>query len=190
MSALPHFLVPALWLCWLCYWGIASRGVKQTQREESRRSGLSHHLPLIAGAVLIAWPHILGAAMDGDFVARTAAWRWFGTALLAAGLGIAVLARVWLGGNWSSTVTLKQDHELIRNGPYAFVRHPIYSGLLLALAGTVIFVGEWRTLIGFALVVVGLVRKLTIEERFMADEFGEDYARYRHQVAALIPFVI
>jgi protein-S-isoprenylcysteine O-methyltransferase Ste14 len=85
---------------------------------------------------------------------------------------------------------VKQDHELIRSGPYALVRHPIYTGLLLALIGTALMVGNWRALIGLAIMVGAIVRKLKIEERFMTEQFGEAYARYRAQVAMLVPFVV
>lgn len=71
------------------------------------------------------------------------------TALVATGLGFSALARLWLGHNWSAQVTVKQDHELIRSGPYALVRHPIYAGALLALLGTAISVDKWRALLGF-----------------------------------------
>jgi protein-S-isoprenylcysteine O-methyltransferase Ste14 len=79
---------------------------------------------------------------------------------------------------------------LIRSGPYAFVRHPIYTGLLLALAGTVIVVGRWRAVIALVVLLAGLIFKIGVEERFMTEQFGEAYARYRSQVAALIPFVV
>jgi protein-S-isoprenylcysteine O-methyltransferase Ste14 len=142
------------------------------------------------GAVLMAVPHILGPQLDALFVARTPAWQWLAVALVALGLGFSALARAWLGGNWSGTVTVKQGHELIRSGPYALVRHPIYSGMLLALIGSALMVGKWRALIGLALIVVSFVHKLKIEERFMAQEFGEDYARYREEVAMLVPFLV
>jgi protein-S-isoprenylcysteine O-methyltransferase Ste14 len=190
MSSFVHTLVPTLWLCWLAYWIVAARGVKDTARHESAGSRLSHHAPLIAGAALLCFPNILGARLEGNFVPHTPTWLWIGSALVVLGLGFAVAARVWLGGNWSSTVTLKRGHELIRSGPYALARHPIYTGLLLAVTGTTITIGNWRALIGLALMIAAIVRKLTVEERFMADQFGEDYARYRSNVAALIPFIL
>jgi protein-S-isoprenylcysteine O-methyltransferase Ste14 len=168
----------------------AARGVKQTERQESRASRLTYHVPLIAGGVLLAFPNILGTALEGAFVPHGAFWRWLGTLMVATGLGFAVLARVWLAGNWSATVTVKQAHELIRSGPYALVRHPIYTGMLFALAGTAVWLGNWRALIGFALIAGAFVHKLRIEEKFMAEQFGDDYARYRAQVAALIPFLV
>jgi protein-S-isoprenylcysteine O-methyltransferase Ste14 len=110
--------------------------------------------------------------------------------MLATGLALAVWARRHLGRNWSGIVTVKQDHELIRSGPYGLVRHPIYTGLLLAILGTAGAIGEWRGLFAFALITVGFVLKFKMEERFMSETFGEQYARYRAEVRSLIPFVI
>lgn len=110
-----------------------------------------------------------------------------GICFVALGLGVSVLARVWLGGNWSGTVTLNQVHELIRTGPYRFVRHPIYTGLLLAVLGSAIAENEWRGLLGFAVIVLAFVHKLGIEERFLTQQFGDSYTRYRQEVPALIP---
>ena len=90
--------------------------------------------------------------------------------------------RAWLGRNWSAEVTVKHDHELVRSGPYALVRHPIYTGLLLALIGTALGVGNGRALIGLVLIVAALLRKVAIEERFMSEQFGDAYARYRAEV--------
>jgi len=113
-----------------------------------------------------------------------------GVALTAMGIAFSIAARAWLDGNWSGTVTLKQGHELIRNGPYALVRHPIYTGMLLALFGTALVIDRWRALIGFAILVAGLLYKMRVEERFMAEQFGDVYARYRAEVPALIPFLV
>ena len=189
MRSATQALIPALWALWLLYWIVAARGTKPTQRHESVRSRASHHVPLIAGAALLVIPNILGPALEQAFLPPAPAWPWIGTTLVAIGLGFAAAARVWLGGNWSATVTLKQGHELIRSGPYAVVRHPIYTGMLLALAGTAMTIDKWRALAGLALIVIAFVRKLTIEERFMAEQFGEAYARYRAEVAMLIPYI-
>jgi protein-S-isoprenylcysteine O-methyltransferase Ste14 len=117
-------------------------------------------------------------------------WLAAGIALVALGLGFSLLARVWLGRNWSGTVTVKREHELIRSGPYALVRHPIYTGMITALVGTSLAIGNGRAALGVAVLLCGLLYKMRIEERFMAETFGEAYARYRREVPALIPFVI
>jgi protein-S-isoprenylcysteine O-methyltransferase Ste14 len=114
----------------------------------------------------------------------------FGGALVltVAGLAFTVWARMHLGRNWSGAVTLKEGHELIRTGPYACVRHPIYAGLLVALLGGAVACGELRALIGFAVVTGAFQRKLSIEERFMRENFPEQYRAYCLEVPALIPF--
>jgi len=113
-----------------------------------------------------------------------------GVLVLAGGLAFTVWARVILGRNWSGTVTLKEGHELIRSGPYRFVRHPIYTGLLVAFAGSAIARGEWRGLVALAIAFAALWRKLKLEERWLGETFGDAYERYRAEVPALIPFLL
>jgi protein-S-isoprenylcysteine O-methyltransferase Ste14 len=123
------------------------------------------------------------------FFAASGAIGWAGFAITVAGVAVAIWARLYIGRNWSGTVTVKQDHELVRNGPYALVRHPIYSGLALAILGTALAVGEVRCLLAFVLVVFEFKRKSSLEERFMIEQFGAKYVRYRREVKALVPFV-
>jgi protein-S-isoprenylcysteine O-methyltransferase Ste14 len=108
-------------------------------------------------------------------------------ALVAAGLFFACWARHVLGRNWSGVVTLKDDHELIRTGPYRFVRHPIYTGLLLAFVGCAVARDEWRGVLAVVIAYVSLWRKSLLEERWMIDTFGDAYRRFRSEVPALIP---
>jgi protein-S-isoprenylcysteine O-methyltransferase Ste14 len=112
---------------------------------------------------------------------------WAGFALIAAGISLAVWARVHLAGNWSGTVTLKQGHSLTRSGPYAWVRHPVYTGPLLAVLGSVISDCTRHALLGLLFVAVALLRKVAIEERFLGAQFGDAYERYRAEIPALIP---
>lgn len=183
-------VIAALWALWLIFWMVAALRTKPTRAWESGWSRLSYHVPLVLGAVALAVPNFLGEALEGVFVPQSPIWLWIGIVLVVVGLGFAVAARLWLGGNWSGTVTIKQGHELIRSGPYALVRHPIYSGMLLALIGSALGVGKLRALIGLVLIVVSFLRKVSIEERFMAARFGEAYARYSAEVPALVPFVV
>jgi protein-S-isoprenylcysteine O-methyltransferase Ste14 len=101
-----------------------------------------------------------------------------------------VWAREHLGSNWSRSVTVKQDHELITSGPYALVRHPIYTGILLGFLGTSVAEGQVRSLIAFLLVAVILWAKLRLEEQWMRSEFGETYEAYAQRVHGLVPFVL
>jgi protein-S-isoprenylcysteine O-methyltransferase Ste14 len=180
-------MIPALWLAWLLYWSIAAIGAKATVREESFASRLSHTVPLAVGAALLATLHVPMAWRAVRFVPPTVGWLWLGVVLVALELAISVAARISLGANWSSMVTLKQDHELIRTGPYRWVRHPTYTGLLLAVLGTAIALGEWRGVIALVLVAIAFMRKIAIEERFLTQHFGEAYARYSREVPSLVP---
>jgi len=103
---------------------------------------------------------------------------------------MAAWARRYLGTNWSSTVTIKEGHELVTAGPYAIVRHPIYTGLILAFVGTALAIGEWRAVLAAVLGVIAFWRKLSLEERWMREQFGERYQAYSRRVPALIPFVL
>jgi protein-S-isoprenylcysteine O-methyltransferase Ste14 len=106
------------------------------------------------------------------------------------GIALAIWARIILGTNWSAVVTIKQGHQIIRRGPYAVIRHPIYSGGLLALLGTAIAFGEIRGLIGFTLIFIAWWMKSRLEEAFLEEQFGADYTRYKREVKGLIPFVL
>lgn len=142
---------------------------------------------LLCAALLIPgtrnwWPPLLSAR----FIPEGAAAPWLGAALVAGALGFAVWARFQLGRNWSDRVAVKEDHVLITSGPYAIVRHPIYSGLLLALVGTALAVGEWRSLLAVGAAAIFILRRVGIEERRMAETFAE-YEAYRRTTPALFP---
>jgi protein-S-isoprenylcysteine O-methyltransferase Ste14 len=181
--------IGVLWLAWLAYWLVAARDVKPTRRQESW-ANRSLTIALIVPAALLMtvrarWLPWLGAR----FLPDTLIVYLLGLLLVMAGLAFAVWARVYLGRNWSGTVTVKENHELIRSGPYAIVRHPIYTGLLLAMLGTAIVMGEWRGLLSFCFLSAAFWFKLRREERFMADSFPDTYPSYRAQVSALIPLL-
>ena len=181
-------LMLGLWLAWLLYWVIAALGAKTTQRRESLGSRLSHVVPLLIGVALIVWPRVPWDWLSLPLLPHRPLTYAVCLVLLMLGLAFTVWARLHLGRNWSGTVTLKAGHELIRSGPYAYVRHPIYTGLLVALLGSAVACGELRALIGWCVVAGAFIRKLRIEERFMREIFPGQYQRYCAQVPALVPF--
>jgi protein-S-isoprenylcysteine O-methyltransferase Ste14 len=180
-------LIPALWFAWCVYWLVAARGIKNDRRRESAGSRAAHLLPLALAALLLWPPTLPYGFLCGRMWPATATTFFAGAAILAAGLGFSIWARVHLGRNWSGIVTLKDKHELIRSGPYALVRHPIYTGLLLGFVGSAVARGEWRGVLAVAIVFVALWRKLQLEEQWMVETFGDAYRRYRAEVPALIP---
>jgi protein-S-isoprenylcysteine O-methyltransferase Ste14 len=190
MDLFYRYLVPSLWIAWFLYWRISAAGVKVARRHETPASRAAHLVPLlIAGLLLWIDPIPGGGVLFERFMPHTYVTYWTGTLILALGLGFSVWARVYLGRNWSATVTVKEDHELIRGGPYARVRHPIYTGLLFGFIGTAIVRGEWRGVLAVLIAFVALWRKLRLEERWMIETFGEQYREYRKHTAALIPYL-
>ncbi|MBO9648853.1 MAG: isoprenylcysteine carboxylmethyltransferase family protein [Variovorax sp.] len=190
MTFVYRHAITALWFIWAVYWLIASRGAKLTVRQESVRSWLLHIVPL-ALALGLLWLPVAPIPLLGIRIVPRAAWAfWVGAALTLAGLLFSVWARAYLGRNWSGIVTLKQDHELVTTGPYSLVRHPIYTGLLLAFVGTAIARGTLVGVVAVPLAALALWRKLRMEERWMRDQFGEKYVAYSQRVAALVPFVL
>ena len=187
MPAINERIIGVLWLAWLAFWSFSATAIKAAERRESAGSRASHVVPLVLGAVMIVTPGEPWGLLSSRPVPYVPLLAWAGTLLLAVGLAFSVWARLHLGRNWSGDVTLKYDHELIKTGPYRFVRHPIYTGLLLALVGCAIARDELRGLVGVLMAAAALVRKLRLEERWLRERFGTDYDRYREDVAALIP---
>jgi len=188
VQTIYHTLIPALWYLWLAGWIISALRTKRVLRAESIASRLSHLIPLGLGIALLVSRRLAGPWLATRLYSQTVWTFWSGAALVAFGLGFAVWARVHLAGNWSGTVTLKQDHSLTRSGPYRLARHPIYTGILLAILGSAIAEAEWRGYAAFALIILAFLRKIAIEERFLTAQFGDAYARYRAEVPALIPW--
>ena len=188
MPYVYKFLFPALWLAWVAYWFLASRAAKPTERREPMGSRLLHVLPLLI-SVWLLWAEKLPAPLLNERLFSWVPWE-FWTAALATALGLlfTVWARIHLGRNWSGTVTIKQDHELVASGPYAIVRHPIYTGLIVAFIGSAMARGEWSGVLAVCLAWAALWRKLRLEECWMIERFGEQYIAYCRRVPALVPF--
>jgi protein-S-isoprenylcysteine O-methyltransferase Ste14 len=188
----PQFyrhLILWAWCAWALYWLISSIGNKATRRREPLGSRLAHVLPLLIGGVLLGVRELPWAAALGMRLwPRSFPVYCVGFVILIAGLGFAVWARMHLGRNWSGAVTVKQGHELIRTGPYGYVRHPIYTGILAGVIGTAICSGTLRALLGFVIIAAALTRKLRKEEEFMREVFPGQYQQYCAAVPALIPF--
>lgn len=190
LNALHTYLFPGLWWAWLAYWALASLGGKAVRRRESALSRLAHFGPFLLAAWLVGADRLPGDFLGGRIWPQTEVTFWTGAAMLAGGLAFTVWARRVLGGNWSGSVTVKEGHELVRTGPYALVRHPIYTGLLLGFLGTALARAEWRGVVAVAILLPALWRKLRLEERWMGETFGPAYADYRQGTAALIPYLL
>jgi protein-S-isoprenylcysteine O-methyltransferase Ste14 len=177
------------WAAWAFTWAMLSPGAKSAVREESLESRLLHLVPLAGAVWLLCAGDYVGQDLAAAVLPRAGWMVLSGAGLVALGLLFAVWARFTIGANWSGTVTVKQDHVLVRHGAYALARHPIYTGLLTAFLGTAIAIDAWRGVVAFVLVTLAFLRKMQTEEEFMVETFGDEYKRYQRWTATLIPFI-
>jgi protein-S-isoprenylcysteine O-methyltransferase Ste14 len=180
---------PVVWIVFFLYWQIKAVNTKTTQRLEPAASRILRLFIFLIAIVLLSTTRI---PLPWLYLQLWPAglWPfWLGAAVTIVGLLFAVWARGYLGSNWSRSVTIKQDHELITTSPYAVVRHPIYTGILTGFLGMAIAISQVRGLIVFVLIFLALWLKLRMEEQWMRSQFGETYATYAHQTAALVPYL-
>ena len=179
--------VGALWLIFCFYWVIGALRVKRTQQMEPAGRRCGTIAALAVAAFLIFERRVNLGVLDRRFIPDNEAIKGISIVVVAIGVAIAIWARRHIGQFWSSRVALKEDHQLIQSGPYAHVRHPIYSGMLLAMIGTALFMGEWRGIVGVLLVFVAHWQKARREEKLLAGQFGAVYEEYCGRTGSLIP---
>jgi protein-S-isoprenylcysteine O-methyltransferase Ste14 len=171
------------WAAFWIYWLVAARSTKRGRILWSRQ--LRIRALLLVGAVLLVR---VGAFRDGDL--NTDPWRaGLGLLLFALGLGFAIWARRVLGRNWGTPMSRKDEPELVTSGPYHLVRHPIYSGILVAGVGTAVAL-SWVWMIAVALAGVYFAYSAAVEERYLTEQFPDTYPQYRRSTKMLVPFIV
>jgi protein-S-isoprenylcysteine O-methyltransferase Ste14 len=189
VSIQPSQVLEIIWIVWLTSWVAASFWSDRARKRAATLETWGYRAPMIAGGILLV-------PLAGLLLGEKPIWEVNYTgmyalaALMLAGLMLTWWARIYLGPMWSSVIARKEDHKIIDTGPYAFVRHPIYSGLIIALVATAAAEGRLTALIGAALIILGVWLKARTEERFLLTELGpESYDAYRRRVPMLIPFL-
>ncbi len=188
MLPVPVLIIVNCWIIFILYWIATAFFVKATAERKSFVSSLIYRIPLIIGGIILGGFH-WAYPMNLRLLPHTIVTAWAGATICMAGLGFTIWARTILGRNWSSEVRFKQGHELVTTGPYRFVRHPIYTGVLLMCLGPAIQIGQLHCWLGTVVIGIGLWIKLKQEEQIMLQHFAE-YEDYRKRVKALVPFVI
>jgi protein-S-isoprenylcysteine O-methyltransferase Ste14 len=185
----PSQVLEIIWIVWLTSWVAASFWSDRARKRAATLETWGYRAPMIAGGILLV-------PLTGPLLGEKPIWEvndagmYALAALMLAGLMLTWWARIYLGPMWSSVIARKEDHKIIDTGPYAFVRHPIYSGLIIALVATAAAEGRLTALIGAALIILGVWLKARTEERFLLTELGpEGYDAYRRRVPMLIPFL-
>jgi protein-S-isoprenylcysteine O-methyltransferase Ste14 len=182
----PEQALIGLWVLWMLSWVVAAVWTNRTERRPPVRAEAGYRAIQTGGALLLFLPsHLLRAPRlwSVDLIGA-----WLCVALVALGMTIAWWARLHLGRLWSGHITRKADHKIVDTGPYALVRHPIYTGLLLGLAATAVLEGTVSALLGCVLFWLGFYLKARIEERWLAQELGADaYADYQRRVPMQVP---
>jgi protein-S-isoprenylcysteine O-methyltransferase Ste14 len=181
---------PITWMLWVLfgvYWLVSALNSKKTKRRETWAQRLAYILPLVVASALLSQPQVYRPWFGIRLLPFTPAVEWTGVALVAAGIALCFWARWHLGANWSGTVTLKVGHELIRSGPYRSIRHPIYTGILLALLGTAVEIGQLRAFIAMLFALGSFYFKARREESFLSQEFGEGFAAHARRTGMFLP---
>jgi len=176
-----------IWFVWCIVWLLMAAWSKPSKRREFPWQRLEHVIPLVIGFLLIYNHRFAWNFLADRIIPQNDAITIIGLLLTLGGLVFAVWARVALGANWSGTVTIKSGHNLIRRGPYRWIRHPIYTGILLSFLGTILLQGEVRAFLGFVFVLLALYRKAKREERFLSEEFGENFAEHAKHTGMFLP---
>lgn len=170
------------WAAFWIYWLVAAFSMKKGRRSGS--GALRIRVPIVIVAIILVRVHPFGN--PGPHWSATLAA--LGLVLFACGLAFAVWARVNIGRNWGGPMSQKAEPELVTTGPYRFVRHPIYTGILVAGIGTAVAL-SWAWLIGVAIAGVYFIYSATVEERNMTETFPDTYPPYKRSTKMLVPFI-
>ncbi|MGC2371818.1 MAG: isoprenylcysteine carboxylmethyltransferase family protein [Candidatus Sulfotelmatobacter sp.] len=182
-----RYLIEGPWIVFAVYWAIGAFKTRQTAKKESFAARYGIMAFEIIGFVLIfndeAGIGILGHRVfhHSPAIAIT------GVVLLWAGIALALWARWHLGQYWSGRITIKKDHKLIRTGPYARLRHPIYSGLELAAIGSALALDRWRCVAGVCAIILGFWIKAKREEAMLSTQFGADFQEHQKHTGFYFP---
>jgi protein-S-isoprenylcysteine O-methyltransferase Ste14 len=183
----PRRVMFDAWVVFAAVWLVAAFWRKRLEKREPKGERLLHLAWMGLAAYLMTSDQTWWPAFDGRFLPNQSWITELGAWTTVAGAAFAIWARVHLGSNWSGNVTIREGHSLIRSGPYTYIRHPIYTGIILAVTGTVLVVGKYRALVGFAMVLIALARKARKEESFLGIEFGPAFEEHKRRTGFFLP---
>jgi protein-S-isoprenylcysteine O-methyltransferase Ste14 len=178
-----------MWFTTFAYWLVSSISVKKSVKKQPGWERILYVLCILFSFSLLFGNYSTIPLLDKSILPQNDYWKVTGMILCAAGLIFAIMARIWIGKNWSARITIKENHELIQTGPYAITRNPIYSGFLLAFTGCSMSLGLLKGYLGLFVLGACFLIKIYQEEAFMQEVFGEKYIAYKAKVKRLIPII-
>jgi len=178
-----------LWLVLALVWIVNALRTKRTVRSQSSGAQMLYTAILVLGVLMIFAKQSGFPWLDRQLFPVSVPVVLAGFLVVLMGVAFSIWARLILGSNWSNRVAVKENHTLVRTGPYRIVRHPIYSGILVGMLGSAVQRGGIRCFAGVLICGLSFWLKTRAEERFMVQSFGEEYLQYRHRVKALAPFI-
>jgi protein-S-isoprenylcysteine O-methyltransferase Ste14 len=185
----PTKLLALIWLAWVVSWVAAAFWSGRTKSHVRTRNAWIYRLPILLGAILLS-PWAAARLGDKPLYDPGNAGTYMLAIIVLLGISFTWWARIHLGRFWSNAITRKEDHVIVESGPYALVRHPIYTGLILAILATGAAVATAASLLGAILISFGEWQKARMEERFLSAELGpEAYRSYSRRVPMIVPFV-
>ena len=184
---MTEILLDWMWGTLGLYWLLSARRTERSLTHEATRWRVIRLSILAVTFLLLLSPYFRMGWLGRRFIPDNHLARPVGVTVTAIGIILSVWARVHLGKYWSDKIVLKVDHQLVQSGPYAFLRHPIYSGVLLGIAGTALAVGEWRGVLALLVMSVNYCLKARREEKILAARFGADFTAYQQRAGFLAP---
>lgn len=182
-----RYLIEGPWVLFLVYWTIGAFRTRRTVKRESFAARYGVMLIEVFGFALMFDSDIASGFLDRRAFNLDHGVRLSGIVLIWLGIALALWARWHLGEYWSGRITLKEDHKLIRTGPYARLRHPIYSGLDLAALGSAVVIDRWRCVLGLCVIMIGFWIKAKREEALLGKQFGEEFEQHLRYTGFLLP---
>jgi protein-S-isoprenylcysteine O-methyltransferase Ste14 len=180
-------VIEAAWIIWIVWWLVAATRLNAMKKREPASEWLLRWILMVVAFELLFRSGAYLGDLNNRFVPRNTLVRDAGAVLTCAGLAFSIWARQHIGRYWSSTVSLRADHQLIRTGPYSRIRHPIYTGILLALAGTVLADGHYRAIVAFVIILAGFIWKARQEENLLTREFGPAFEEHKRLTGFFLP---
>jgi protein-S-isoprenylcysteine O-methyltransferase Ste14 len=188
MFSISHEMVISvlLWCAFSLYWSYASKDSKPTASGESRGSRALHVFWVNAAFFILLLPV---PGLTRRFLPASPWLIYTGLAIQAAFTMLAIWSRRHLGSNWSGEVRIAAQHQLVRSGPYRYIRHPIYTGVLGMYVGTCLVSGEIHAPVALLIVIAAYWRKIRMEERALGETFGAEFREYQRGTWAVVPLL-